>query len=369
MGSSNGQVPTATADDRTATFQLKNSVVIKGGYAGFGEPNADARDIKVYETVLSGDFLGNDGPDFANNADNSYHVVTGSDCNESAVLDGFTITAGSANGTYPDPEARGGGMYNDHGSPAVINCTFAKNFAEWGAGVHNEHSSRILTDWFFEDNYAIYDAGGLYNRSGGCPRLTNCTFKNNSAGRAGGGLGNGGSSDNPELFNCIFTGNSADYGGAMESRGASSSIATNCTFVDNEATYDGGGIWNRNTGNAPQFYNCIIWSNRDQTGADEFSQIYGGTPIINYSCIQGWTGVLGGTGNISDDPCFVEVGYLAPISYWKFDEAGGTTAYDSVGQNHGTVYGAQWTAGQIDGALSFDGVNDYVEVSDDFFVQ
>ncbi len=62
--------------------------------------------------------------------------------------------------------------------------------------------------------------------------------------------------------------------------------------------------------------------------------------------------------------------YLEPnlISWWKFDEGQGTIAYDSAGSNHGNVYGATWTAGQINGALSFDGVDDYVEIpdSDDF---
>ncbi len=50
------------------------------------------------------------------------------------------------------------------------------------------------------------------------------------------------------------------------------------------------------------------------------------------------------------------------ISHWKFDETSGTIAYDSAGGNDGTIYGAVWTAGQIDGALSFDGLDDYVDV-------
>jgi hypothetical protein len=53
------------------------------------------------------------------------------------------------------------------------------------------------------------------------------------------------------------------------------------------------------------------------------------------------------------------------ISHWEFDEGAGTTAYDSVGGNHGTlINGPLWTSGQIGGALSFDGVNDYVDVGD-----
>jgi len=59
--------------------------------------------------------------------------------------------------------------------------------------------------------------------------------------------------------------------------------------------------------------------------------------------------------------------YLEPnlISWWKFDEDSGNIAYDSAGNNHGTIYGATWTTGQINTALSFDGVDDYVEVADD----
>ena len=37
------------------------------------------------------------------------------------------------------------------------------------------------------------------------------------------------------------------------------------------------------------------------------------------------------------------------VAHWKFDEGGGTIAYDSAGDNHGTICGAQWTTGQNDG--------------------
>jgi hypothetical protein len=44
------------------------------------------------------------------------------------------------------------------------------------------------------------------------------------------------------------------------------------------------------------------------------------------------------------------------------DEGTGTIAYDSVGDSDGQLMnGPMWTTGQIDGALSFDGVNDYVD--------
>ena len=53
-----------------------------------------------------------------------------------------------------------------------------------------------------------------------------------------------------------------------------------------------------------------------------------------------------------------------PIAHWTFDEGSGTTAYDYAGDKHGTVYGAVWTSGQINGALNFDGADDYVGIGD-----
>jgi hypothetical protein len=61
-----------------------------------------------------------------------------------------------------------------------------------------------------------------------------------------------------------------------------------------------------------------------------------------------------------------EIRYLynrgAPIAHWKFDEGKGNIAYDSSGNgNNGTIYGAQWVPGKFGSALSFDGVDDYVD--------
>ncbi|MDC1006276.1 kelch repeat-containing protein, partial [Opitutales bacterium] len=50
------------------------------------------------------------------------------------------------------------------------------------------------------------------------------------------------------------------------------------------------------------------------------------------------------------------------VGWWKFDEGSGTVAYDSSGNgNDGNLTnGPTWATGKIGGALSFDGVNDYV---------
>ncbi len=54
--------------------------------------------------------------------------------------------------------------------------------------------------------------------------------------------------------------------------------------------------------------------------------------------------------------------------YWRFEEDTGDQAFDSSGHaNTGTLSGmdnSAWISGQIGGGLSFDGVDDYVEVDD-----
>jgi hypothetical protein len=52
------------------------------------------------------------------------------------------------------------------------------------------------------------------------------------------------------------------------------------------------------------------------------------------------------------------------IGWWKLDEEEGTDAIDWSGNyNHGTLISdPQWTIGRIDGALQFDGINDYVDL-------
>ena len=51
------------------------------------------------------------------------------------------------------------------------------------------------------------------------------------------------------------------------------------------------------------------------------------------------------------------------VGWWKFDETNGTVAYDSSGNgNDGNLTnGPTWTTGKIGGALSFDGVDDFVQ--------
>src|SRR5678816_3990608 len=89
--------------NKTLTFQLPSGIAVRGGYAGIapGYPDPDARDFDAYQSILSGDLLGNDEGYFLNISDNSYHVVTATGVNANTLLEGFLITAGnSGNESY-----------------------------------------------------------------------------------------------------------------------------------------------------------------------------------------------------------------------------------------------------------------------------
>ena len=71
----------------------------------------------------------------------------------------------------------------------------------------------------------------------------------------------------------------------------------------------------------------------------------------------------GNLANSSDQTFTTSALDTSLIASWKFDENTGTIASDSSGNgNDGTISGgAAWTAGKIGNALSFDGINDYVD--------
>jgi len=52
------------------------------------------------------------------------------------------------------------------------------------------------------------------------------------------------------------------------------------------------------------------------------------------------------------------------VSYWTMDNVSGNTLIDETGNNNGTIYGATQVDGKINKALSFDGVDDYVDCGD-----
>jgi parallel beta-helix repeat protein/predicted outer membrane repeat protein len=260
------------SSSRLETFQLLSGVTIKGGYAGVGAADPDARDINLYETILSGDLAVNDVDN--NNglaseesrAENSYHVVTANGVDETAVLDGFTITGGNAN---VFTNRNGAGLLNEYGSPQVVNCMFTQNSAQYyGGGIYNYYGSSGIVNCTFTRNYSGTEGGGIYNYQGSL-NLNDCTFEENSSHR-GGGIHSGHGSLN--LTDCAFVGNLAHTGAGINNYAAmeastieidedyqSTPVLVNCTFITNSAEDKGGGLYSSDS--KPSLKNCTFSNN------------------------------------------------------------------------------------------------------------
>jgi len=299
--------------DSIASFQLINEVTIAGGYAGFGEQDPNARDVELYEAILSGDLNGddidvNDPCDMLlvqfNRGDNSDHVVKGSDTDATAILDGFTITAGHLMAVSMGPPTGGAGMYIASGSPTIINCIFTGNAAsQAGGGMYNIAGSPMLIDCKFENNYAEFGAGmynytTMYLPQSSKPILINCSFNDNFAGREGGGMYN--FKSDPNITNCVFSHNFALVYGAGIYNSYSNTELINTSFIENTAG-SGGGIYSEDNSNL-MLSNCVIWKNIARFGGGgmcnaDANSIFLRNCLLSNNTAEQAGGGLAGSGN------------------------------------------------------------------------
>jgi len=263
----------------TGSLVLREEVHVYGGFTGV-ETDVDQRDWPEHETLIDGRH--------ARGGQRAYHVVLGAD---NATLDGFTIRGGNANSGSGSRD-RGGGMFNDGVSPAVVNCTF-------------------------EGNSANYGGGGLCNVNGAAPAVANCRFDGNQAAAALFSQSYGGAMLNlsgaaPVVTNCVFYDNEAHasvlsnaLGGAIYTRD-SALVLMNCTFYGNGAyagflgDADGGALYNADA--SATATNCILWGD----SPDEIRDQGSGSADVGYSDVEG--GYAPGLEIISENPLFSDAG-------------------------------------------------------------
>jgi len=251
----------------TNSFQCPAWASLLGGFAG-GETLPSQRNWNAHPTVLSGD-IGAPG----DNSDNVYNVVQGA---SQAVLDGFTVTGGNANGTEP---FAGGGVYNPANGvfPAqivpplsftVANCLITGNYSGVsGGGVYNA----IVTNSVISSNYSSYGGGMNYGM------VVNSVISGNSASQMGGGV------DDATVINSVISSNSAPQGG-----GIAWANATNCTISSNNAATLGGGAA------AAFLANCVVSNNSASSGGGGFGCTNVNCTFVGNSA-QGGGGVYGGS--------------------------------------------------------------------------
>jgi hypothetical protein len=86
----------------------------------------------------------------------------------------------------------------------------------------------------------------------------------------------------------------------------------------------------------------------------------------HYWRIDGVKGATIWKGDVWSFSTIIEMPVTDPnlVGWWKLDDREGSVALDWSGNyNHGTLFnGPEWIYGQVDGALQFDGINDYVDL-------
>jgi len=180
------------------SFNIDTGVAVFGGFSG-SENELSQRNWLKHLTILSGE-LGT----VENINDNSRHVVLFENVDDSTVLDGFTISGGSANGGFPND--RGGGIYARFSSdPIIRNCVLSRNTARRSGGaIYVDAGHPIIEDCRFEYNTASEGAGLLDYGIG--TKVSNCVFIGDKAKNSGGG---GQIHSDGEYSNCSFISNEA----------------------------------------------------------------------------------------------------------------------------------------------------------------
>lgn len=155
---------------REDTIQLESGALVFGGFTG-SETSRGERDWRLNETVLDG--RGEPEGDVR-----VYHVVT---VPGDGVLDGFTVTAGSADSWSEDGNWAGGGMtIHGDGTPRIANSSFVENYANSGPGIGIGGSTHpVIEACSFVDNQSTGCGGSVSVDEQGHPTFVSCFFDEN----------------------------------------------------------------------------------------------------------------------------------------------------------------------------------------------
>ncbi len=250
------------------------------------------------------------------NVDTASCVIFNSGEDSTAILQGFTLTAGTGTkwldihgaGTYRE----GGGIITELSSPTIQNNLIIYNTTSIGVGVQSAggggirigDGNPIIRNNVIAFNTGRYGAGIVLN-------YTNVLIENNLI--------------------CYNSGGQ-DYGGAgiwasNNFAGYNKKIINN-TIANNHSTTSGGGIYI--SGTNVVLKNNILWGNT--AALLQFSQIKlanGGTVQGSYNDVQV---TLTGSGNINTDPYFTDSisFYLPPSVSLAVDAGDSSTIYNDL---------------------------------------
>jgi len=317
-------------------FTLLKGVGIYGGFTGT-ETDIFQRDWANNETILSGDF--NNDDETAGNSENAYHVFYHDGWEKkdnTAILDGFTITGGNANGdNWPDQDGGGirnnkwtefgsthtapvirncifrnnnsllvgGAMYNHEGaSPVIENCTFAGNTANKGGAIYNYLGAPVISNCTFVGNLTT-TVGGAVVIDSSAVTISDSVLDSNSSGQAGGAVFIR-ESETPLIKNTVFINNTSINAGAVANHEAENVVFENCYFYNNSATGSAlpsglGGALQNNEGSNVTVINSVFKGNSAVAGGAVLN-IKSDISVIN--CSISGNNANGAIGNGESNP-------------------------------------------------------------------
>jgi len=310
--------------DAIDTAMDGDKVIISNGVYSSGGVPAPGLDLTnrlmIAKSIMVESLNGKDVTIIAGQGPSDARAVRGAYLTDGAVLTGITLSNGVVNEIWgvPSLNRHGGGALMHYGGVisncAVNNCTLIGGSAN-GGGIYLYKGGEIYNSTISENS--AYNGGGIYCHSTGM--IYNSVIKNNKAKVSGGvELFYGGIMqnctirDNAAVYsfpiaggirividgtvrNCLITGNmvSNDSGGGVYFSGGGS--VENSTISGNFAD-SGGGVFFFSGGTVT---NSIVYSNSANSNTN-----YNDASKFAYSCSPG----LSGSGNITNDPQFVNPG-------------------------------------------------------------
>lgn len=205
---------------------IPEEVELLGGFSG-DETSADLRDPAANTTVIEAARARSGLP--------AWHAVRASAL---AVLDGFHVRGGVANGPLPE-DMQGGGLLVTGSFVRVANCVFTGNQADRGGAIAQPPAMPVaIRDTVFLDNDATNSGGAVQLDDEAA--LSDVLFDGNTAG-TGGALHS--RTGRITVSQAEFANNTASFGGAIALEGGRITTAK-ARFTGNRALNgDGGAVW------------------------------------------------------------------------------------------------------------------------------
>ena len=269
--------PDRGTNDRSMSFEIKRFFWVVGGFAGVDEDHVGDADWTEHPTTLGGAIGG------AGTADNSYHVLRtqpSSGIASDALVQGFIIQRGNANGVPADASNRGGAILATGGTVRFADCIFRENEADSTGGVVR--------------------AEGL-----GTAIFERCRFYANIS-RGTGSVMSAALDAKLSVADSLIHGNDSVERAAIFVDEDGSLFMKRSTLADNiSSAGNTGGILVQSGGTAI-LQGSIVWKNQGSSGTLENQNIRTfGDLLIDYCTVQGWSGAFNDPTSNGLNPQFI----------------------------------------------------------------